>query len=111
LACAVQNLRGMAMREFADTPGRRWLVWETVPACVERVGKFRGGWLTFDDGNARWRLAPVPEGREGLSDARLALLLRVARPIAAMSEYSGPERRRGERREGERRLRDRRQPP
>jgi hypothetical protein len=42
------------------------------------LGGFGGGWLTFDDGTERRRLAPVPENWERLSDVRLALLLRAA---------------------------------
>jgi len=96
------------MREIVDARGQRWRVWETTPSRAEGLGGFGGGWLTFDDGTERRRLAPVPENWERLSDVRLALLLRAARPSGAITEYRGPDRRRDERREGERRLHDRR---
>ena len=102
----------MALREFTDAEGRRWRVWETVPARAATLGEFRGGWLTFDDGAERRRLAPVPEGWSELTDARLALLIRVARPSpTSAGNYNGPERRHGERRVEDRRVGDRRQPP
>ena len=44
------------------------------------------GWLTFDAGTQRRRLAPVPRAWEGLDDAELAALCRAAVPAAA----SGP---------------------
>jgi hypothetical protein len=70
----------MAMREFVDAAGTRWLVWDTVPARAAGLGEFAGGWLTFDDGAERRRLAPVPDGWAAFPDARLALLLRLAAP-------------------------------
>jgi hypothetical protein len=98
----------MALREFEDASGRRWLVWDTVPAQVGALGEFAGGWLTFDDGAERRRLAPVPEGWEAFPEPRLALLLRVAE---APTPRKMVERRRGERREGERRVGERRATP
>jgi len=77
----------MGLREFVDGAGTRWLVWETVPERAGGLGEFAGGWLTFDDGTERRRLAPVPDGWAVLPDARLVLMLRLAAP---------PARRRGE---------------
>jgi hypothetical protein len=102
----------MALREFVDAEGRQWRVWETVPARAAGLGEFRGGWLTFDDGAERRRLAPVPDGWTELEDARLALLIRIAQPSPSSAvSYNGPDRRHSERRVAERRVRDRRQPP
>jgi hypothetical protein len=70
----------MALREFVDAEGRQWRVWETVPARGLGLGEFGKGWLTFDDGVERRRLAPVPGNWPRLTDERLALLLRIARP-------------------------------
>jgi hypothetical protein len=102
----------MALREFIDAQGRHWRVWETVPARAAGLGEFRDGWLTFDDGAERRRLAPVPEGWPDFTDARLAWLVGVARPSSSRDgSHSGPERRQAERRVAERRVRDRRQRP
>ena len=70
----------MALREFVDAQGRKWRVWETIPARAVGLGEFGKGWLTFDDGTERRRLAPVPEGWPRYTDERLALLLRIAQP-------------------------------
>jgi hypothetical protein len=108
----------MALREFVDAQGRRWRVWQTVPARGAELGEFRDGWLTFDDGTERRRFAPVPDGWPGFTDERLGLLLRVAQSssgqVVAQSSgrvvgYVGAERRHAERRIVNRRERDRRQ--
>jgi len=53
------------MREIVDARGQRWRVWVTTPSRAEGLGGFGGGWLTFDDGTERRRLAPVPEKGRG----------------------------------------------
>ena len=70
----------MALREFADAAERRWQVWETIPTRGAGLGEFGNGWLTFDDGEERRRLAPVPEGWPRFTDERLGLLVRIAKP-------------------------------
>ena len=70
----------MALREFVDVEGRKWRVWETVPARGVGLGEFGKGWLTFDNGSERRRLAPVPDGWAEFTSERLALLVRLARP-------------------------------
>lgn len=70
----------MALREFVDAAGRRWRVWETIPTRGTGLGEFGNGWLTFDDGAERRRLAPVPEGWPRFSDERLESLARIAKP-------------------------------
>lgn len=100
----------MALREFVDAQGRQWRVWETVPRRAAGLGEFRDGWLTFDDGAERRRLAPVPEDWPDFTDERLALLVRIAQPSARQAAgYSGLERRHAERRVVDRRERDRRE--
>lgn len=105
----------MALREFVDAAGRRWLVWATVPVRTEAKGDFRDGWLTFDDGSERRRLAPVPDAWEAFPDDRLSLLVRVARPAREAHPYDGQDRRNDqdrrhhERRAAERRVADRRE--
>jgi hypothetical protein len=72
----------MALREFVDGQGRQWRVWETIPRAAG-LGEFGNGWLTFDDGVERRRIAPVPEGWAEFTTERLALLVRIAQPTAS----------------------------
>ena len=101
----------MPLREFDDGDGGRWRVWDTVPVRAESMGEFRGGWLTFDNGSERRRLAPVPDRWSDLPEERLILLLKVAHaPHSSAASVTSAEmnRRRAERREAERRHGDRR---
>ena len=101
----------MALREFEDGAGSQWRVWDTVPATTTGIREeHRAGWLTFDNGRDRRRLAPIPEEWALMSDDRLRLLLHDSHD-ASRSEVPVVERRSRERREGERRAGDRRRPP
>jgi hypothetical protein len=112
LVCGVQHARDMALREFKDRSGVAWHIWETVPERTEGLSsRFRHGWLTFDNGRDRRRLAPIPMNWEALSTERLGLLLRVADtagPHDAGAEWREEDRRTAERRVTERRLGERR---
>ena len=110
----------MALREFDDQAGTRWIVWDTIPDnTIGLTGEYRRGWLTFDNGTDRCRLAPIPADWTELSNERLALMLRVARtatpPETAMTpledERHVSERREAQRRKAERRVEDRRSGP
>ena len=100
----------MALREFEDAQGQPWHVWETAPSRAESLGSFRLGWLTFDNGTERRRLAPIPDGWAELTVERLDLLLRAAHaaPIHEPRVDPDAERRTADRRVGERRHDDRR---
>ena len=99
----------MALREFVDSAGEVWRVWDTVPLTTSGLtGDYRGGWLTFDNGLDRRRLAPVPLDWVLMSDERLRLLLRVALR-RERAETRDAERRSGERRQADRRQGDRRE--
>ena len=109
----------MGLREFEDSRGERWRVWDTVPDRAESLGEFRAGWLTFDNGAERRRLAPIPDGWSELPDARLGILLRLAAGSttrdpgtgeARVADRDAEERRRAERRKAERRVRNGRRP-
>ena len=101
----------MALREFEDGAGSQWRVWETVPATTAGIREEnRAGWLTFDNGRDRRRLAPIPEEWALMSDERLRLLLHVSHD-ASRTDVAAGERRSHERRKAERRAGDRRRPP
>jgi hypothetical protein len=57
---------------------------------------WKGGWLTFESGDEKRRLAPVPEGWERLRPQRLELLCRVAKPTTRHQDVLGREEKRPE---------------
>lgn len=73
---------GMATRDFIDSAGERWLVWDTRPTTRVRLNPaFQAGWLTFECGDQLRRLAPTPPGWESLDDAELQRLCLTATPV------------------------------
>ena len=74
----------MGYVEFTDTAGRSWRVWHTVPELAQHritlAPDWKDGWLTFESGVEKRRLAPVPAEWESLPAQRLALLCRMAQP-------------------------------
>ena len=69
----------LAYREYTDSSGVIWKVWNTAPvpgAVLSSV--MRDGWLTFECDGDRRRLAPVPDGWEHLSAEELHRLCRAA---------------------------------
>lgn len=102
----------MALRDFEDADGVTWRVWATNPDITSGLTlEMQRGWLTFDNGQERRRLSPIPADWIELSAERLALLLRLAAPLqprASSDPTSQAERRMGERRIADRRAGDRR---
>jgi hypothetical protein len=92
----------MAHRSFHDDLGREWEVWEVIPTAVERrVGppmsrppdvdrrkvkearvvvpdKLQRGWLAFQSGRERRRLAPIPADWNEMTASELVELLQQA---------------------------------
>jgi hypothetical protein len=76
-------------RAFTDCLGATWSVREITPGPMppklrQMLGSERraGGWLLFlSDSGAKRRLAPVPKGWAGLSDAELEVLCLRARRV------------------------------
>lgn len=105
----------MSLRDFTDSSGRSWRVWETFPSTLPSQGagssafsrfmgaqpdqegntsrtvrkSYKDGWLTFTSGSERRRLAPIPSNWEQDSEARLREYLERSDQI--------PERRRTDR--------------
>ncbi len=96
----------MAHRQFVDSRGTIWDVWEVEPSSAERRSgaerrraprrtpdrrcrtdalrvristELTHGWLCFQSHSEKRRLAPVPEGWAVLDDTRLEALLGEAR--------------------------------
>ena len=70
----------MPLREFTDEKGHVWRVWDTVPASTTLRAEFVHGWLTFEQGMRRRRLAPIPPGWATLGDGELRRLCEQAVP-------------------------------
>ena len=92
LESSLLQLGYMSSRNFADSSGMNWHVWNTVPISGAVINPgFEKGWLTFEsEVGALRRLAPVPDGWENLSTQRLTLLLQKAK---AVPRHTGPMRR------------------
>ena len=82
------SIRPMSLREFHDSEGRPWRVWDVAPdqfhAATNWEDYLQGyidGWLVFEavDGSERCRLYPIPSGWETSSDERLEELRRSAK--------------------------------
>lgn len=92
----------MAHRSFRDDAGQEWEVWEVVPTAVERriaeapprpaaaerrkvretrvvvPARLQRGWLAFQSGRERRRLAPIPPDWADMTASELLDLLRQA---------------------------------
>lgn len=69
----------MAYRDFQDAAGVAWTVWDTYPSRPELMDvEWRGGWLTFQSGTTRRRLAPIPAGWTEAPPSRLELMCKAA---------------------------------
>lgn len=88
----------MALREFLDSEGRAWRVWDVAPdqfhAATNWEDYLQGyidGWLVFEavDESERCRLYPIPSGWETASDQRLEELRRSAKTDTTV-ERAGP---------------------
>jgi hypothetical protein len=75
------------MRNFKDTAGTEWMVFE-----VRRTGNeednwaylsrgFRAGWLCFESDAGKRRLSPVPDGWKSLESSDLERMMRRAMPV------------------------------
>ena len=75
------------LREFKDTNGTEWLVWDVYPDQREASAsdpamfphrELSEGWLCFESPSEKRRLAPIPRGWQEWSADRLATLLITA---------------------------------
>lgn len=82
------------LRGFKDSAGVEWRVWEVFPSNVAippRVGSrarssltatpFANGWLCFESGSEKRRLAPIPAGWAFNEPLNLEALCRQATVI------------------------------
>lgn len=93
----------MGQREFTDSRGTRWMVWNTTPMTGSVLaGDMQQGWLTFESDGERRRLAPVPRDWENAANDRLELYCRAGEKVARTTPIRGialePEKESGEQR-------------
>ena len=74
------------MREFIDHNGAQWVVYAVSTDPNEGASRrylpnaYQQGWLVFESGDRKLRLAPVPMGWHEQTDDELRGLLGQARP-------------------------------
>ena len=82
----------MPYREFQDSAGLTWTVWDTYPTKPEVIDpRWRGGWLAFQSGTVRRRLAPIPKGWIDASPSRLELMCKAAESTPRETPARGTE--------------------
>jgi hypothetical protein len=82
------------LRGFTDSAGVEWRVWEVFPSRAAlpsttesfshsslKETPFANGWLCFECGEAKRRLAPIPEGWEFGNGRFLEDLCKRATPV------------------------------
>ena len=83
----------MAYREFVAGDGREWRAWDTYPAANLPRGvasPMIHGWVTFEHGTERRRLAPPPREWADASDDQLRAWLDAARRIERVDPEATP---------------------
>ena len=81
----------MASREFTDSSGVVWRVWDVTPTHLHPITRgeeymepWAGGWLAFESSNEKRRLvAPYPSRWANFDLKRLEALCRAAAPVGA----------------------------
>src|SRR5688500_367169 len=82
----------MAVRTFESPDGATWSVWEVIPGQVSEFRSTFGshlpreladGWLCFDCGTEKRRLAPLPADWHARPDDDLRFWWRAAVPVRA----------------------------
>ena len=82
----------MGVRTFESPDGATWSVWEVIPGQISELrsrfgshlpGDLADGWLCFDCGSEKRRLAPLPPGWHESAEEDLWFWCRAAVPVRA----------------------------
>jgi hypothetical protein len=89
------------LRGFTDSQGVEWRVWEVFPTATSQHSSadamslaslketpFANGWLCFEGGDQKRRLAPIPNGWEMQELAELEALCDRATHVTARRRTS-----------------------
>lgn len=75
----------MAMRDIVDEKGTKWKIWPVSASSIhpktaaeDYLGDYSEGWLCFESGTQRRRLARYPQDWGTLPDKELVRLLKTA---------------------------------
>ena len=80
----------MAVRNFQSPDGTTWSVWEVIPGQISELrsrygshlpGNLADGWLCFDCGTEKRRLAPLPPDWQDRAEEDLWFWCRAAVPV------------------------------
>lgn len=77
----------MALRNFIDSHGRGWRVWNVVPDYGWDKDEdtltpgLAGGWLCFEHGDEKRRLSPIPEDWENADAETMERYLQAAAAV------------------------------
>ena len=87
------------MRKYTDERGTAWCVFEMHSASLSEGSRhslpehWRAGWLVFESGTERWRLAPIPAQWIELPEATLHALresgVRATTPSSGSAAITG----------------------
>jgi len=100
----LDNGGSMAVRDFVDEKGVSWKVWPVTPesfktktAAEDYLGDYGDGWLCFESGSERRRLAQFPRDWSNKSDDELIGLLKSAAVVPTRTSEKTAEFRTGPR--------------
>jgi hypothetical protein len=77
----------MALRNFTDSQGNTWRVWNVVPQYATRRDEdqmtpgLQGGWLCFENSGEKRRLSPIPADWEDAASEALERYLGQAAAV------------------------------
>jgi hypothetical protein len=84
----------MALRNFTDSQGQVWRVWNVVPQYASSRDEdtmtpgLQGGWLCFENGGEKRRLSPIPEEWENAAADALEGWCRAASAVTQRAMMS-----------------------
>lgn len=90
----------MAVRTFRSPDGATWSVWEVIPGQVSEFRSSHGshlprdladGWLCFDCGTEKRRLAPLPANWHERPDEDLRFWCRAAVPARTRTQAAAAD--------------------